>query len=92
MKETEDLREDSNRKQIKKLDSNGSRVARHRLGTIHRQSKLDLVAYFHCYDRGTRTRTNYITRKELTHSYSIILISALISGTGIGQLIRFLGG
>lgn len=92
MKETEDLREDSNRKQDKKLDSNGGGPGRHRLGTVHWQSKLDIIAYLHSYDGCSRTRTNYISYKELTHSYSIILVSAVAFGTGLGQLLRFLGG
>lgn len=81
------------RRQDKELGPVLLRTWRHWGSTVYQQCKLDPVTYFHFHDRFSYGGYNYITIKELAHSFTLASLSAGGCGIGIGLLIsRILGG
>jgi hypothetical protein len=84
---------DKERRETQKLDTINSRSVRHRVSAVHRRNRLGIVTYFYVNDWRTYAHYNSISPTELTHSLTIIFISAAAFGTGIGLLLQqFFGG
>lgn len=81
------MREKEGRHQAPKLGITYRRTYRNWISAIHRASKLDSITYIQFHDRGAWSSEYYITTKELTHSFAVILVSAGAFGIGLGELI-----
>lgn len=81
------MSENKRRREVKELDSSNSWIGRYWLSAMDRRSQLDFATYFYHYDGRSWRYDTYITYKEYAHRITIIIVSAAVFGTGVGQLI-----
>jgi hypothetical protein len=86
------LRERHKRSAAKELDFTISGIIRHCVSAIYRPGQLDPITYFYIDDWRSNGNQRYITIKELTHSFTVTILSAAASGIGLGQVIYQLFG
>jgi hypothetical protein len=85
--------EKKRRREYKKLDPADIRISWYRLPTKNWRSKLDPISYFYLNGGCSGYNAYYLTVKEFTHHFTIIITSTGIFGIGLGQIIyKIFGG